>query len=138
MWVYRLGPELAKRMLLTGDLITGVEAKRIGLVLDAVPEAKLDSYVQQLAERISSVPRNQLLMQKVMINQAIEIQGLESTQRLATFFDGITRHSPEGVWFRNRATEKGFKQAVKERDSGEPIAPEVARKTWWSYLSSKL
>jgi len=37
-------------------------------------------------------------------------------------FDGIARHSPEGLWFRQRAQDVGFKQAVKERDSGAPIA----------------
>lgn len=123
MWVYRLGAEKAKRMLLTGDLITGIEAKEMGLVLEAVPEEQLDARVDQLAARLQGVPRNQLMMQKLMINQAYESMGLTQTQMFATLFDGITRHSPEGVWFKNRAEEVGFKQAVKERDSGEPIAP---------------
>jgi enoyl-CoA hydratase len=62
-----------------------------------------------------------------MINQAYENMGLGNTQRIATLFDGITRHSPEGVWFKQRAEEVGFKQAVRERDSGDPIAPGVSR-----------
>lgn len=127
MWVYRLGAEKAKRMLLTGDLITGTEAKEMGLVLDAVPSDQLDARVRQLAERMQGVPRNQLMMQKLMINQAYESMGLTQTQMFATIFDGITRHSPEGVWFKQRAEEVGFKQAVKERDNGDPIAPGVSR-----------
>ncbi len=126
MWVYRLGAEKAKRMLLTGDLITGAEAKEMGLVLDAVPEGELDGAVQSLAERMQGVPRNQLMMQKLMINQAYESMGLTQTQMFATIFDGITRHSPEGVWFKRRAEEVGFKKAVQERDSGDPIAPGVS------------
>ena len=122
MWVYRLGAERAKRMLLTGDLIDGVEAKRIGLVTDAVPESTLDAAVSELAGRMSGVPRNQLMMSKLMINQAFDNMGLSSTQMMATFFDGVARHSPEGLWFKQRAEEVGFQQAVKERDSGEPIA----------------
>jgi enoyl-CoA hydratase len=63
------------------------------------------------------------MMQKLMINQALDNMGLASTQMLATIFDGITRHTPEGMWFKRRAEEVGFAQAVAERDSGEPIGP---------------
>jgi enoyl-CoA hydratase len=127
IWVYRLGAEKAKRMLLTGDLVTGTEAKDMGLVLDAAPEQDLDSAVERLAARIEGVPRNQLMMQKLMINQAYDNMGLANTQMIATLFDGISRHSPEGMWFKQRAEEVGFQQAVKERDSGAPIAEGVSR-----------
>lgn len=127
MWVYRLGLEKAKRMLFTGDLISGREAAETGLVLKAVPADRLDAEVAALCDRIKGLPRNQLMMCKMAVNQAYENMGLRSTQMLATLFDGIARHSPEGVWFRERAQEVGFKQAVKERDSGAPIAPDVSR-----------
>ena len=118
MWVYRLGPERAKRMLFTGDKITGREAADMGLVLEAVPSDKLDDRVEELAARMATVPINQLAMQKIVINQAIEQTGLMQTQRLATIFDGITRHSPEGLNFKHRAEEVGWKQAVTDRDDG--------------------
>ena len=122
MWVYRVGAERAKRMLLTGDLIDGREAARIGLVSESVPEADLDAAVERLAARMAGVPRNQLMMHKLMINSAFDNMGLASTQMLATLFDGITRHTPEGQAWKRRAEEVGFQQAVKERDSGDPIA----------------
>ena len=118
MWVYRLGPEKAKRMLFTGDRIDGVEAARLGLVLKAVPAEALDAEVEALAERMASVPVNQLTMQKMVINQAIEAMGLANTQRLATVLDGIARHSPEGLAFKARAEAVGWKTAVEERDRG--------------------
>jgi enoyl-CoA hydratase len=121
MWVYRLGAERAKRMLLTGDLVTGVEAARMGLVSEAVPAAELDAAVERWAQRMAGVPRNQLMMQKLMINQAYDNMGLHTTQMLATLLDGITRHSPEGFAFKTRCEQVGFKQAVRERDSGEAI-----------------
>jgi enoyl-CoA hydratase len=127
MWVYRLGAERAKRMLLTGDLVDGREAARLGLVLEAVPRARLDARVAELAARIAAVPKNQLMMQKLMVNQAYDAMGLANTQRFATLFDGITRHSPEGLWFKRRAEEVGFKQAVRERDCGDPVAPGASR-----------
>jgi enoyl-CoA hydratase len=116
MWVHRLGPEQAKRLLFTGDLIDGPEARRIGLVGESVPAGQLDEHVDRLAERIASVPRNQLAMMKRVVNQAHANRGLESTQLLATLFDGIARHTPEGVAFKRRAEEVGWRRAVSERD----------------------
>ncbi|MBL8487857.1 MAG: crotonase/enoyl-CoA hydratase family protein [Rhodocyclaceae bacterium] len=121
MWVYRLGAEKAKRMLLTGDTIDGRKAMDWGLVIDAVPGAELEATVAALADRMAGVPKNQLMMQKLMINQAYDNMGLANTQMIATVFDGITRHSPEGQWFKHYAEEQGFREAVRLRDSGEPI-----------------
>jgi enoyl-CoA hydratase len=121
MWVYRLGAERAKRMLLTGDTIDGTTAAAWGLVVDAVPADQLDTAVEALADRIAGVPTNQLVMQKLMINQALDNMGLQGTQLLATLFDGITRHSPEGMWFKQLAEREGFHAAVEWRDSGRPI-----------------
>ena len=118
MWVYRLGLERAKRMLFTGDKIDGREAERLGLVIKAVPKAELDAATDEIALRIAGVPQNQLMMQKLMINQAVENMGLRTTQMFATIFDGITRHSPEGFNFKRRAEEVGWKQVVRERDLG--------------------
>ena len=118
MWVYRLGAERAKRMLLTGDTISGSKAAEWGLVLEAVPEPDLDGAVEALADRIATVPTNQLAMQKLMVNQAYDNMGLQTTQNLATLFDGITRHSPEGRWFMDFAQAQGFHAATKWRDEG--------------------
>jgi enoyl-CoA hydratase len=128
MWVYRLGAEKAKRMLLTGDTVDGKTAERMGLVYQAVPARRLDAVVNALAKRIAAVPKNQLMMQKLMINQAYENMGLAGTQMIATLFDGITRHSPEGLWFKRYAEEHGFHEAVKWRDSGRPIPEPAAAK----------
>ena len=125
MWVYRVGPMLAKRMLLTGEMIDGPTAKAYNLALDCVPADKLDAAVEALTKRIEGIPKNQLMMQKLMINQVMHNMGMENTQMFATLFDGITRHSPEGMWFKRYAEENGFHAAVEWRDSGRPI-PEPA------------
>ena len=125
MWTFRLGPMRAKRMMFTGDTIDGRTAKEWGLAIDAVPAAHLDEAVRALAGRIAGVPRGHLMMHKLVVNQVLESMGLEQTQMFATVFDGITRHNPEGMWFRRRAQLHGFKDAVAWRDSGRPI-PEGA------------
>ena len=118
MWIYRLGLEKAKFMLFTGDLVSGKKAEEMKQVFQSAPLKELDDVVLRLTERIIGVPKNQLMMMKMMVNQAYEKMGLTSTQTIATLFDGMARHSPEGVWFKQRAVKVGFKQAVAERDSG--------------------
>lgn len=121
-WIHRLGAEKAKRMLFTGDLVTGKQAKEMGLILDSVPANELDLTVAALAKRIAAVPRNQLHMSKMVVNSVVEQNGLRYAQQLATFFDGFARNSPEGHYFQRVASEKGFHHAIAQRDGGDNIA----------------
>jgi enoyl-CoA hydratase len=116
MWVYRMGLEQAKRYLLTGDEIPAPEAARIGLILEAVPDDDLEDRARALAERMARLPLNQLQMLKLLCNQTAESMGLASTRTLGTLFDGIARHTQEGLDFVARAQEVGFRDAVRERD----------------------
>jgi enoyl-CoA hydratase len=121
MWTYRLGPLRAKQMMFTGDVIDGRTAADWGLANEAAPADQLDVRVMALAARIAGVPRSQLAMHKIVVNQVMLAMGLEQSQQIATVFDGITRHNPEGLWFRRHAQEQGFKAAVQWRDSGKAI-----------------
>jgi len=121
MWTYRLGPARAKQMMFTGDTIDGRTAADWGLANQCVPAAELEAATLKLALRIAGVPRSHLAMHKLVVNQVMLTMGLEQTQMLATVFDGLTRHNPEGLWFRRQAQVHGFKSAVQWRDSGEAI-----------------
>ena len=121
MWTYRLGPTRAKQMMFTGDTIDGRTAAEWGLANEAVAPAALDAATLALAQRIAGVPRSHLAMHKLVVNQVLLTMGLEQAQSMATVFDGITRHNPEGMWFRRYAQAEGFKAAVQWRDSGRPI-----------------
>lgn len=116
MWVYRMGLERAKRYLLTGDEIPAPEAADIGLILEAVPDDRLQDHAEALARRVAQVPTSQLVMLKLLCNQTAENMGLASSRTLGTLFDGIARHTQEGLDFVDRAREAGFRQAVRERD----------------------
>lgn len=120
IWVHRLGIEKAKRLLFTGDCLSGKEAQEWGLAIESAPADKLDERFEILLNRIALMPINQLVMMKLLLNQTIMAQGLHTTQILGTVFDGITRHTKEGYTFQQRAAEAGFKQAVRERD--EPFS----------------
>ena len=121
MWTYRLGPARAKQLMFTGDLLDGRQAADWGLANLAVPAAELEAATLKLALRIAGVPLSHLAMHKLVVNQTMLGMGLEQTQMFATLFDGVTRHNPEGLWFRRQAQVHGFKSAVEWRDSGRPI-----------------
>ena len=121
MWTYRVGPMRAKQMMFTGNLIDGKTAADWGLATMSVPLDELEDATMKLANRIAGVPRSQLAMHKMVVNQVMLTMGLEQTQMMATMFDGITRHNPEGLWFRRHAQQHGFKSAIEWRDSGRPI-----------------
>jgi enoyl-CoA hydratase len=116
MWALRLGAMRAKRLLLTGDSLTGAEAAEWGLATEAAPPERLNERFERLLERVARMPINQLVMMKLLVNQTVESQGLRQTQTLGTFFDGIARHTEEGHAFVRRAAESGFREAVRERD----------------------
>ena len=121
MWTFRLGATRAKQMMFTGDTISGTQALAWGLANDSVPLDRLEEATLALAQRIAGVPSAHLAMHKMVVNQVLLAMGLEQSQQMATVFDGITRHNPEGMWFRRYAQEQGFKAAVEWRDSGRPI-----------------
>ena len=116
LWAWRVGPARAKRLLLTGDSISGTEALEWGLAAEAPPAGRLDARFEALVERVARVPVSQLVMHKLLVNQSLYAQGLHATQVLGTFFDGIARHTPEGYAFQRRAAEAGWAEAVRERD----------------------
>jgi enoyl-CoA hydratase len=116
LWVFRIGIEKAKRLLFTGDCLSGKQAHEWGLAIECAPPAELDARFEALLERIARMPINQLVMHKLLVNQAVLNAGMQSGQILSTLFDGVARHTPEGYAFQRRAAEAGFKQAVRERD----------------------
>ena len=126
LWVYRMGFERAKRYLLTGDEISAPKAAEMGLILEVVPEADLEAHAFALAARMAQVPVNQLIMLKLLVNQTAENMGLTSSRMLGTLFDGIARHTQEGLDFVQRARAVGFRQAVRQRD--DPFGDYGSRK----------
>jgi enoyl-CoA hydratase len=116
LWTARVGPQRAKRLLFTGDCLSGREAVEWGLAIEAAPADQLDERTEILVERIARMPWNQLAMMKLLVNQQVASQGLHATQLVGTVFDGIARHTPEGYGFQQRAAAAGFRQAVRERD----------------------
>jgi enoyl-CoA hydratase len=116
LWAQRVGAQRAKRLLFTGDSLSGAEAVEWGLAIEAPPAELLAERTEVLLERIARVPVNQLMMMKLLVNETLHAQGLRGAQTLGTVFDGIARHTAEGYAFQRRAAQAGFREAVRERD----------------------
>jgi enoyl-CoA hydratase len=116
MWMYRLGLERSKRLLLTGDAIDGARAVQWGLASEAVPAAELEDAGLALARRVALLPHNQAAMMKLLVNQAFEQMGLHVTQLIGTLLDGAARHTPEGTAFTRRGLAD-VRGAVADRDA---------------------
>jgi enoyl-CoA hydratase len=116
MWLYRVGLERAKRLLLTGDPLDGKTAVEWGLASESHPEVELEEAGLVLAKRVALLPSNQLQMMKLLVNQAIEQMGLSTTQLVGTLLDGAARQTPEGLRFTAAATAD-VRSAVAGRDA---------------------
>ena len=117
VWIARLGLERAKRFLFTGDELSGAEAERLGLVLECVADDQLDEHARALARRIALLPLEQLQMIKWALNDtARQMYAPDTSRMLGCLFDGVARHTQEGLDFVARSVDVGFRQAVRERD----------------------
>ena len=116
MWLYRLGLARAKWHALTGEPLSGKEAAAVELINKAVPFKELEAEVQHCAERLARIPLPQLAAMKLIVNQAYQNMGLQSTQLLGPVLDGYMRNTPEALRFVEIAGTQGVAAAVAERD----------------------
>jgi enoyl-CoA hydratase len=132
LWLYHVGPQWAKRILMTGDNLWGKDAARIGLAMDAVPAEELDAAVNELARRISFIDSDILSAHKRIINAAMELQGARTLQRFAVEMDARAHLStgPRRAQFKADMAEHGLKVALKNRD--EPYGDGMVKAHWLS------
>lgn len=116
MWLYHMGPQWAKRMLLTGDLLRGRDAVKVGLALESVSSENLDTHVMALAKRIAATAPDLLACNKRIVNLGLELMGAKTLQRLASENDARGHLSAGRMQFRRSVEEFGLKEAIRRRD----------------------
>lgn len=117
MWLYNVGPQWTKRLLLTGDSLSGREAVEVGLVVASAPADELDQIVLDLASRMALIGRDLLVANKRVVNMGVELMGRSQLQRFAALNDAIGHQAPEALAFSERIAEVGLREAVRQRDA---------------------
>ena len=117
MWLYHMGPQWAKRLLFTGDSISGVDAARLGFALESVPADQLDAHVDALAARLAMLDYELLAAQKRQVNLGLELMGARTLQRLAAEIDSRGHQAPSSQEFDRISKEQGLKSALEWRDT---------------------
>jgi enoyl-CoA hydratase len=117
MWLYNVGPQWTKRLLFTGDTVSGIEARDLGLAVAAEPAEALDAMVLGLAERIALIGRDLLVANKRVVNMGLDLMGRSQLQRFAALNDAIGHQAPDALAFSERIATIGLRQAVRERDA---------------------
>ena len=123
MWLYLVGPQWAKRLLLTGDSIRGDDAAQIGLALKAVPADELDAEVAALATRLALIDPDLLSANKRIVNLGLELMGARTMQRMAAEMDARGHLAASRSEFNETVRMQGVKEAVRQRDEpfGDPV-----------------
>ncbi len=118
-WFYHMGPQWTKRLLFTGDKLSGEDASKIGLVLESVPAENLDAHVLELAQKISAVDTELLASHKRVVNMGLEQMGASVFQSYAVEADARAHLSsgPRRTQFKKDMAEQGLKTALMNRDA---------------------
>ena len=127
MWLYHLGPQWTKRLVLTGDTISGAQAQEIGLVVATAQSDQLDRVALDLAERMALIGRDLLVANKRVVNMGVELMGRSQLQRFAALNDAIGHRAPEARAFSKQVAELGLRRAIKDRDVAFDAPPDDGR-----------
>ncbi|MCX6007304.1 MAG: enoyl-CoA hydratase-related protein [Chloroflexi bacterium] len=118
MWLYHMGPQWAKYLMMTGDTIDGEMAEKIGFAIKSVTSEKLESTVLHVAERLANVHKEMLAAHKGIVNHGLDLMGLVALQRYAVTSDSVTNQSDVVRKVFDRTLGLGVKALLKIMNEG--------------------
>jgi enoyl-CoA hydratase len=114
---FLVGQKKTRELLLTGDLIDGREAERIGLVNRAVPEDRLVAEVDALATVMARVDPDVMAPTKLMLNRAMEAAGFLAAVDMGLDVQSFVNMSASAREFDAIVRRDGLKAALAWRDA---------------------
>jgi enoyl-CoA hydratase/carnithine racemase len=105
-----VGWQRATELALTARFITAAEAENFGVLLEVVPEDKLDARVREVARTIASKPRPAVVLAKRLLRQAKSMD-LDGFLEFSAALQAIAHTTPE-----HETAVAGYVEKLKSRD----------------------
>jgi len=119
MWLYHMGPQWTKYMMMTGDSISGSFAEKIGFVIKSVPADQLEKMVMDFAGRLANVDKKILSAHKRRVNTGLELMGCRrSMLDYGSLSDCLTRTADTVQGTLDRTGGLGLEALLKEVNRG--------------------
>jgi enoyl-CoA hydratase/carnithine racemase len=119
MFFHRLGPVLARRMLLTGDIIEAGAIEHLGIFTDTCDPASVPARARYWAEKAAKMPADGVVIAKEafrLVEQSQAYQGEEVASYLFHAYGTNLQFAPGEFNFVKTRAQHGTKEAFRLRD----------------------
>lgn len=119
MFFHRLGPVLARRLLLTGDIIEADSVEHLGVFTETCDPAMVGPRARYWAEKAAKMPADGVVIAKEafrLVEQSQAYQGEEVASYLFHAFGTNLQFAPGEFNFVKTRAEHGTKEAFRLRD----------------------
>jgi enoyl-CoA hydratase/carnithine racemase len=119
LFFHRLGPVLARRLLLTGDTVAAGEVEHLGLFTEVCDAACVADRTELWAAKVARMPADGLAIAKTgfnLVEQSQAYVGEEATGFLMHAFATNLRFEPDEFNFVKTRAQHGTREAFRLRD----------------------
>ena len=119
LFFHRLGPVLARRLLLTGDIITAADVEQLGVFTDTCEAASVTARARYWAEKAAKMPADGVVIAKEafrLVEQSQAYQGEEVASYLFHAYGTNLQFAPGEFNFVKTRAQHGTKEAFRLRD----------------------
>jgi enoyl-CoA hydratase/carnithine racemase len=119
LFFHRLGPVLSRRLLLTGDTVTGSSLEHLGIFTEVVDDAAVEARAAWWAQKVAKMPADGIVMAKEafrLVEQLQAFQGEEVASYLFHAFGTNLQFEDDEFNFVKTRAQVGTKRAFELRD----------------------
>ncbi len=119
MFFHRLGPVLARRLLLTGDIVTAADVEHLGVFTDTCDAESVTARARYWAEKAAKMPADGVVIAKEafrLVEQSQAYQGEEVASYLFHAYGTNLQFAPGEFNFVKTRAQHGTKEAFRLRD----------------------
>ncbi|QLL06067.1 enoyl-CoA hydratase/isomerase family protein [Mycobacterium vicinigordonae] len=119
MFFHRLGPVLARRLLLTGDIVEAGQLEHLGIFTDTCDSGSVRARARYWAEKVAKMPADGIVIAKEafrLVEQTQAYNGEEVASYLFHAYGTNLQFGPGEFNFVKTRAEHGTKEAFRLRD----------------------